>query len=89
MIVQAIQFLADRPRQAVEPVVQTMLDFLNAAGVDSRGQLFPAARQVDGLLQERAQGFQLRLLPGGDHVVEFLAAAQQVAVAAALGDLKA
>jgi hypothetical protein len=39
-------------------------------------------------MQKGAQGFQGRLLPGGDKVVEFFAAAELVAVAAALGDFE-
>src|SRR5262249_56782031 len=46
----------------------------------------PAAGQVDALLQEGSQGLQVRLFLGGDDVVEILAAAEQVAVAASLGD---
>jgi hypothetical protein len=56
VVVQAVQLRAARPRQAVEPVVEAILDLLDAAGVAGRGQCLPAAGQVDGFLQECAQG---------------------------------
>jgi hypothetical protein len=42
VVVQAVQFRADRPRQAVEPVVEAMLDLLDATGVAGGGELLPA-----------------------------------------------
>ena len=43
VVVQAIQFRAYRPRQAVEPIVEAILDVLDAAGIACRGQCFTAA----------------------------------------------
>jgi hypothetical protein len=65
-----------------------MLGLLDAAGVAGGGKLLSAARQVDGFLQERVQGLQISLLLGGNNVVEVLVAPEQVAVAAALGDVE-
>jgi hypothetical protein len=65
-----------------------MLDLLDATGGTGGCELLPAARQMDGVLQEGAQGLQERLLLGRDNVLEVLAAAEQVAVPAALGDFE-
>jgi hypothetical protein len=88
VVIEAIQFRAYRPRQTVEPIVEPILDLLDAAGVACRGHCLPAPGQVDGLLQERAQGLQVRLFLGGDDIVESLTAAKQVAVTTTFGDFK-
>src|SRR5262245_13763257 len=88
MVVETIQFWAQRPRQAVEPVIEAMLDLLDTAGVAGGGQGLPASGQIDGLLQKEAQRLKVRLFLSGDDLVEVLAAAEQVAVATALGDFE-
>ena len=44
--------------------------------------------QIDGFLEQIAQGFQVSLLVMGHDIAEVLAAAQQVAIAAALDDVE-
>jgi hypothetical protein len=72
----------------VKPVVEAILDLLDAASVAGGSQGLPVAGQVDGFLQEAAQGLQVGLLLVRDNVVKVLAAAQQVAIATALGDFE-
>jgi hypothetical protein len=86
--VATIQLRAYRPRQAVEPGVQPVLGLLDAAGVAGGGQCLPAAAQIDGLLQARAQGLQVRPPRSGEDFLKALAAPEQVAVGAALGDFE-
>jgi hypothetical protein len=74
VVVQAVQLRAECLREAIEPVIEALFDLLDTAGVACRGQGLPAASQVDGFLQQRAQGLQVRLLPGRDNAAEVVAA---------------
>ena len=61
---------------------------LNVAGKVGCCYFVATAGQVDGFLEQAAQGFELLLFPGRHGVAEFFATPEQMAVAAALGDVE-
>ena len=58
MVVQAVQFgtKAWLPQVGIEPIIQPVLDLLYAATVACGGEFVAAAGQVDGFLEQAAQG---------------------------------
>lgn len=88
VIVESLQFGTELAWQAVKPSVQTIFDFLHAACVTSGLEFVTASRQVDGFEKQRAQEIEIFLFLGGHDIGKFLAAAQEVRVAAALGVIK-
>jgi len=77
MVVQAVQFRTQTrlPQVGSEPVIQAVLDLLHAAAVACGREFVAPAGQLDGFLEQAAQGRDLGLFLGRDRVVKLFAAA--------------
>src|SRR5450755_2280550 len=72
-----------------QPILQAVVDLLDAAGKTLRGELVAAPGQVESFLDQGAEGVQDFLLVSRSGVGHFLGTAEQMGVALSLGVLEA